>query len=217
MTLLARLRDLWSSPNRAPGSEHGRWVVIDTETTGLDLTRDRLLSIGAVAVDDIGIVANDSFEVVLRSEGIGDAENIAIHGVGHAAQRAGMLATDALAACILFIGSAPCIAYHADFDRVMLERAARANNVELPSWHWLDLDPLAAALYPERNRGSASSLDDWLELFGIDITTRHNAAGDAYATAELLLRLRAIAADQGVTGFGSLMQLAPARRWLGAD
>ena len=216
MTLRARLQEFWRSSNRVPASEHGRWVVIDTETTGLDLARDRLLSIGAVAVDDIGIVANDSFEVVLRSEGIGDVENIAIHGVGHAAQRAGMPATDALAACIHFIGEAPCIAYHADFDRVMLERAARANNIELPPWHWLDLDPLAAALYPERNRGRASSLDDWLQLFGIGIASRHNAAGDAYATAELLLRLRAIAALQGVTGFGSLTQLAPARRWLGA-
>ena len=51
----------------------GRWVVVDTDTSGLDPLRDRLLAIGGVAVDDRGILLEDSFEIVLRGDPSGDA------------------------------------------------------------------------------------------------------------------------------------------------
>ena len=37
-------------------------------------------------------------------------------------------------------------------------------------------------------------------------TLRHNAAADAFASAELLLRLRAMAARQGRVGFDALVR-----------
>ena len=61
---------------------------------------------------------------------------------------------------------------------------------------WLDLAPLAGALVPEAYRYGGRSLDDWLAAFGIECTIRHNAAADALATAELLLRLRSLAGSR---------------------
>ena len=46
----------------------GRYVVVDVETSGLDMKRDRLIAIGAVAVVEARIDPADSFAAVLRQE-----------------------------------------------------------------------------------------------------------------------------------------------------
>ena len=80
---------------------------------------------------------------------------------------------------------------------------------------WLDIAPVAASLHPDLARKGAGALDDWLGLYGIACVSRHNAASDALAAAELLLRLRSAAASQGTDGFDGLKALARDRRWLG--
>jgi DNA polymerase-3 subunit epsilon len=193
----------------------GRWIVVDTETAGLDPQRDRLLAIGAVAVDDGGILLDDSFEVVLKNDAVGEAANIVVHGIGVGAQAAGVPASEALASFSDWAASAPRVAFHADFDRVALATASVAEGFCADDVPWLDLAPLAAALSPDAHRRGSRSLDDWLAAFGIECAVRHNAAADALATAELLLRLRAIAAKQGTRGFDALVKAARARKWLG--
>jgi DNA polymerase-3 subunit epsilon len=193
----------------------GRWVVIDTETSGLDPLRDRLLAIGGVAVDDRGILLEDSFEIVLRGDRSGDAANIAIHGIGHGAQAEGVPAPEALGAFRDWAGAAPRVGYHTDFDRTVLRTAFAGAAVAAEDRPWLDLATLARALVPEASRYGARSLDDSLAAFGIECTIRHNAAADALATAELLLRLRAIAAKQGVRGFDALRRAGRQEKWLG--
>jgi len=194
----------------------GRWVVVDTETSGLDPERDRLLAIGAVAVDDDGILLDDSFEIVLKGDPSGDAANIVVHGIGHGAQAAGVPARDALEAYCKWAAGAPRVGFHTDFDRAVLRVAFAGAGLPADDRPWLDLAPLAGALVPEAYRYGGRSLDDWLAAFGIECTIRHNAASDALATAELLLRLRAIAAKQGTRGFAALVKAARAQKWLGS-
>jgi len=213
---LASLKRWFGSGKRANESRKGRWVVVDTETSGLDPTRDRLLAIGAVAVDDDGIVVDDSFEIVLRSAPSGTADNIVVHGIGHGAQAAGVAAPSALAAFHDWAAGAPRVGFHADFDRAALRAAFAQTGIQDDEKPWLDLAPLAAALVPEAYRYGGRSLDDWLAAFGIECTIRHNAAADALATAELLLRLQAIAAKQGTHGFAALVKAARQQKWLGA-
>jgi DNA polymerase-3 subunit epsilon len=199
----------------AAATPAGRWVVVDTETSGLDPERDRLLAIGAVAVDDDGILLDDSFETIVQGDPSGDAANIVVHGIGHGAQAAGMPARDALAAFREWAADAPRVGFHADFDRAVLRVAFAGAGLPADDRPWLDLAPLAGALVPEAYRYGGRSLDDWLAAFGIECTIRHNAASDALATAELLLRLRAIAARQGTRGFAALVKTARAQKWLG--
>jgi DNA polymerase-3 subunit epsilon len=119
-----------------------------------------------------------------------------------------------LAAFAAYLASAPCVGYHVGFDRAVLGRAfAAAAAGPLPP-RWLDLEPVAAALATYAGGTRARSLDDWLGVFGIDVAERHSAAGDALATAELLLRLRSLAAAQGARGIDGLARLARQRRWL---
>ncbi len=133
---------------RRAAAPAGRWIVVDTETSGLDPERDRLLAIGGVAVDDDGILIDDSFEIVLRSDPTEDAANVAVHGIGYAAQAAGVAAPEALAAFRAWAGGAPRVGYHADFDRAVLRRAQALAGMAADDAPWLDLAPLASALVP---------------------------------------------------------------------
>lgn len=205
----------------APAAAGARWLVLDTESSGLDPQCDRLLAIAALAVRptprQLLLLPGDSFEVVLRQDllpGPPDKANILIHGIGVDAQRGGMEAAQALQAFERFAGASPLIGFHAAFDRTLISRHLRSSCGRRLRNPWLDLADLAPALCPGQTQ--AAALDDWLRLFGIAVTQRHQAAADAWATAELLQRLWPLAAAQGVgPGFAALARLAASRRWLG--
>ena len=211
-----RLLRRWLARNAAgDAGASRRWVVLDTETTGLDPDNDALLAIGGVAVDDAGIHATDSFEVVVRHVGRLDAANVVVHGLGRETIDEGVAPAVALDALRHWTKGAPCFAFHAPFDRRVLDRAAARAGVSGLAGPWLDLAPLATALYPDAARTGTGALDDWLSALDIACASRHNAASDALASAELLLALRSTAAARGAQGFGELEALIRERRWLG--
>ncbi len=172
-----------------------RWVVIDTETSGLDMQRDHLIAAAAVAVSWHGgrpqLSVADSFEVVLQCPpGVAlDAvarRNILLHGVGRGEQGGGLAPDQGLQRLRAFVDGAPCLAFHAAFDAHMLARACQQHLRLGWTWPWLDLAAMARALHPELPH---RHLDDWLQHFGLQVGQRHRASSDAWVTAELLLRL----------------------------
>ncbi len=197
-----------------------RWVVLDVETSGLDARRARLLAIAALGVHREGgrwrIVPGDSFEVVLRHEAheaeAPDRDNILLHGIGVGAQREGVARPEALRRFAAFVGDAPLVAFHAAFDRTMIERACRREGQPVPANPWLDLEPLAGVLMPQVR---ARSLDEWMAALRIPCLARHEAAADTLATAELLLQLAPrLDAETGGAGFAAAQRLAAQRRWV---
>lgn len=212
MSLLARLFGRAARP-----VDERRWVVLDVETTGLDMREDRLLAIAAVAVAVAPetaprIALADSFEAVLQHQGTStDKDNILLHGIGVGEQRAGAPPTDVLEAFERWVGTSPLVAFHAQFDQAMIGRAMKQTLGRPLGAAWLDLAPVAAALYPGVG---GQALDDWLTHFGIDCAQRHQAAADTLATAELLLRLWPVARAGGCASFAGLSGLARQQRWL---
>jgi len=61
-------------------SKTKRYVVFDCETTGLDYKSDRILSIGAVAIQNDQIIVGDFMEVFLQQD-IFKPESVPIHGI----------------------------------------------------------------------------------------------------------------------------------------
>ena len=213
MSLWRRLR----SAGAKPAADAKRWVVVDVETSGLDIQHDRLLAIAAVGLRLEGeatpcIALSDSFEAVLRQgHSPADKPNILLHGIGVGEQRAGVPAAEVLAGFETWLADAPLIAFHAAFDQAMIQRTMKATFGRTLANPWLDLEPVADALVPE---AGGRALDDWLAHFGIDCAVRHQAAADTFATAELLLRLWPAARRQRCTSFAQWCGLAEQRRWL---
>jgi DNA polymerase III subunit epsilon len=192
-----------------------RWVVIDCETSGLDPSQDRLLSIGAIAVQAGRVDLGEAFEVVLQQATASDPSNILVHGIGGEAQRTGRPMEQGLRAFSAFLASGVPVAFHAPFDAAVLERAHLAHALQPPR-RWLDAAQLANSLYPRSRPAKLKhgSLDDWLADFGIASPSRHNALGDAYATAQLFLVLLAEAERQGVQTVADLRRIERSARWV---
>lgn len=208
-----------------------RMVVVDVESSGLNPRRDRLISVGAVAVRDGLVHLADSFQVVLRQDRASDDQNIVVHGIGGTAQLSGCDPAAGLVDFLAFAGKAPLVAFTADFDRILIERASAAVLGLKPDNRWFDLALLAPAIYPggaenrdgprRSNTGTVPgtvpafrTLDEWLQRFGIENYARHDALADALATAQLLLVVLAEAQRQGESTLAELVKLQRAQLWL---
>lgn len=208
---LAAYRSL-PPPDRNAGLAAQRVVVVDVEASGLNPRTDRLISIGAVAVEGGLVRLGASFGTVLRQDRPSPEANILVHRIGGAAQTGGREPAAALLDFLAFSRKDPLVAWHAGFDRMLIERAARAALGCKPGNEWLDLAVLAPALLP--GRAAARSLDDWLAACGIEIHDRHNALADAVATAMLLLTVLEEARRQGISGWPALLRLQRSRHLL---
>ncbi len=212
----ARRLEAWRrlpAPERGAQLRAGRFVVVDVETTGLDLGRDRLIAIGAVAVAGGKVCLGDSFETILRQERASARDNILVHGIGGERQRKGLPPEAALLDFLDYLGAAPLVAYHVAFDETMIRRAMREHLGLAFRRPWLDLAAVMPALLPAQAR-RCRGLDDWAGRFGIANYARHSALADALATAQLFLAAAALADAQGSTRYRQLQELEQAQRWL---
>lgn len=170
-----------------------RWVVLDTETTGLNVWRDDVISIAAIAVHlqpgftAPRIVLSDSFEVVIRPEKVKlKRENVLIHHIGIGAQEGGYDHRQALESFRTWVADSPLLAFMAPFDRAMLKRSYKKAGLPALANDWLDVEPLAGWVAKDTYR---YALDERIEQFGLECVARHTAAADTFVTAELLLKL----------------------------
>lgn len=210
---LAAYRSHSSIPGAAP-LEALRFVVADVETTGLNPFSDQLISIGAVETVNNRILLSSGFEIVFRQPQASANANILVHGIDGTTQLGGVEPAAAALQFLDFVQNAPLVGFHADFDRLMIDRAATKAVGSAPSNPWLDLAYLAPAVMPEPERRLPRSLDEWTEKLGIINQARHNALADALATAQLLQVVLAQAMAQGVTTLAGLMKLEQDQRWL---
>lgn len=191
-----------------------RCVVVDVESTGLDLYADRLIAIGAVTVEECSIRLSSGFEVVLRQPQASARANILIHGIDGTTQLGGLAPASAILRFLDYVERAPLVGFNADFDRVMIDRAAKETLGRAPSAVWLDLAYLAPALLAEPGVAMPQGLDEWTQRFGIKNQARHNALADALATAQLLQVVLARAIATGANTLADLQRIESDQRWL---
>lgn len=168
-----------------------RFVVFDTETTGLDVEKDRVLSIGALSLQNDTIAVNQSFEVYLYQH-FYHAGNIAVHGILEEESKPRITELETLCLFLDFIGNSVLVAHHAGFDRAMIDQALNRHGLPKLKNKFLD----TSALYkrtliasPLLQKQEQYTLDELAEKFDIPTTDRHTALGDAYITAIAFLNI----------------------------
>jgi DNA polymerase-3 subunit epsilon len=194
--------------------EDVRFVVFDTETTGLDLRKNRLLSIAGVAMRGPEIQLDDAFDSMVTQSDVGGSAAAVIHGLISNDLAGGLAEELAAARFLAFAGDAVLVAHHAAFDLRMLQKAIaryRGARVWSPA---VDTAQLAqrvedGPMSPNQAHGADQrkmyQLDSLVEQYGIDVPERHTAAGDALATALLFQRLLKKAERRGIRTLGDLL------------
>lgn len=182
-----------------------RFVVLDLETSGLNMRRDQVLSIGAVVIENGGIDLSRQFECTLQRDGHRASASTLIHGIAPSEIANGIEPVEALLSFMEFVGDSPLLAFHAAFDQRMLARALKQSLGQRLRHPFFDVAELAPLLCPQANirRGG---LDDWTGHFGLQVHQRHHASADALVTAELALILFSQARRQQLDSLLALQQ-----------
>lgn len=180
-------------------------LVLDTETTGVDVQRDRVLSIAAVPLHGRRLYKAEAFDRLVNPGVAIPPASSAIHGITDAMVRDTPAFAEVARAFLPMARSMVLVGHNIGFDAAMLRRAARAGGVAWPDFPMLCLAQLEAVLEPE---GSDLSLDAMARRRGIDVHGRHTALGDVLVTAEVVVHMLPVLAARGVTTFGQARAFA---------
>ena len=188
-----------------------RFVVLDLETTGLNLRRDLVLAIGAVVIDDGAIDFAEQFECTLCRPNHQASVSTLIHGIAPSEVARGVEPAQALLEFMEFVGDSPLLAFHAGFDQRMLARALKQSLDYRLQHHFFDVAEIAPLLCPDGS-SQLRGLDAWVDAFGLQVQQRHHASADALVTAELALMLFSKARRQGIDSLVELERQLSSRR-----
>ncbi len=179
-----------------------RFVLLDSETTGLNPHTDRIITIGAVAVCAHEILLEDSVDALLKV-----AENtsaVTVHGITRDEARGGLEEEDALARFLDYLRDGVIVGHHIGHDIGALDAGYERG------WGFRtlnrSLDTMDLPLHLERDGAFAGrppirqfTLDALCDMFDVVPHDRHTASGDAFLTAQVFLRLLKLAARHGRT------------------
>lgn len=166
-------------------------VAFDSETTGLDTGKARMIQLGAVRIIHGKVDRERRFdELIDPGEPIPD-ESRAIHGIGDADVAGARQFAEVVADFDRWRGDAVLIGYASGFDLAMLKREKGLAGLAWEPPRCLDVRFLVTLLKPNLPDFSLDTIASWL---GIEVHERHTALGDAITTAaifvELIPRLR---------------------------
>lgn len=185
-----------------------QFIVIDTETTGLNPKEDYILSYGAVKLKGYSIQVPTATEMYLNAPAI-KKESVKVHGI---IPKGDFTSLPHFAEKILaYLGTDIIVGHHIGFDIAMIEKAMKPfglKKIQNPIIDTLDL-ALRLEKGPHFDPQMASgeySLDQLCTRYGIEVDDRHTAAGDAFLTAQLFLKLLKIAERKGIKTYGELMR-----------
>lgn len=184
------------------------FLVIDTETTGLDIKRDHVLSYGSVQVKNNRIRIATAREFYLRPKKR-NREAIKVHGL---VRERPFVSREQL--ICHFLDDAQykvLVGHHLGFDLAMMERVGKTIGLRKIKNPVLDTYNLALRMDmgkfydPQAVVSSDYSLDKLCERYAIAPDDRHTAAGDAFLAAQLLVKLLKAAEKKGIKTFGDLL------------
>jgi DNA polymerase-3 subunit epsilon len=168
-------------------------VSIDCETTGLDVKRDQILSIGAIKVKGDAILTSQRLDFLVKPREPVSQKTILIHHIRPIDLEDAIPVENAMHRVLDFIGPRPLVGYFLEFDTAMLEKYVR---------------PMIGTPLPNRRIEVSSLYYDWrarqlpaganIDLQFETIRQRlelprraaHDAFNDALITAMMYLRLK---------------------------
>ncbi|MCZ8314501.1 DUF294 nucleotidyltransferase-like domain-containing protein [Phreatobacter sp.] len=172
-------------------------VVVDTETTGLDPAKARIVQIGAMVVRNGRLVPEECFERLV-DPGISIPPGAtAIHGIDDAAVRGAPAFLQAFTAFEAFRAGRVAIGHNLGFDLALFRRECRLAGAEFAPPPSLDTRLLGQICFPTLPDFTLEILADRLGV-ALDASRRHDAVGDAESAGRILVALIPLLKDKGI-------------------
>jgi len=164
-------------------------VVLDTETTGLSIEKDRVVEIACIELDD-HLPTKNLFHTFLNPEGVKVSEDaFEIHGYSNEFLNDKPKFKDIAKDFIKFIEGKKIIIHNADFDLNFLNKELRSLNLEIINKQNV-IDSLTLAR-EKFTGGTAKNLTSLCKKFKIDTSSRekHSALLDCKLLSKVYIEL----------------------------
>lgn len=181
----------------------GEWVALDCETTGLDVHRDQIVSIGAVRIVGNRVLTSQRLELLVRPDRALSAASVRVHMLRERDVAQGIDPEQAMRRLLGFIGSRPLVGYYLEFDVAMLNR---------------EIWPLLGVRLPQRKIEVSAMYYDWrnrqlpahergnvqidlrfatmMDALGLPLREAHDALNDAVMAALAFIKLRGLLSER---------------------
>jgi DNA polymerase-3 subunit epsilon len=172
------------------GWREASYCAIDVETTGLDLRRDSIVSIGSMGISDGRIVCGDSYYSLIRPACKVSVASMRIHCLRPADLDNAPAARDVGREVARRLAGRIVIAHAAWIERAFLSRLLRQAGFRFAA-PVIDTAALARALgYAQAGpHGREPSLELLARQLALPVYAPHHALGDAITTAAVFLAL----------------------------
>lgn len=161
------------------------FCVVDLETTGLNLTTDVIINIGAVKLKKGKITK--LFEVYTKPPIPIPKESTEFHGMIDSMFIDKPLIGEVLPDFLQFVGDSVIVGHHVNFDIRMLHRHLKElYDVGIADTVWLDTMFLYQMAHEDQKH---QPLDHLLERYCVECDQRHTALGDVVATAKVFVKI----------------------------
>lgn len=164
-----------------------RYVVLSTETSGLSLNKDVILSMGAFSIINDSILIADSFETVIAQYKFFHDNGISNEFTVETKMKK-MVEPDGINALVDYIGNAVLVGHHIDFDVEMINVALEKLGCGRLKNEALDIDVMHRKLKDINNK--QFSLEELCDIYKIPKSDRNSSSEDAYKIALLFLKLK---------------------------
>jgi DNA polymerase-3 subunit epsilon len=179
--------DFWKSYLAKFESKSNRYVILSTETTGLNPKKDVILSFGAVAVVNDIIRIGDVFEVAilqykyLHENGLSNEFLIE-------SKLSKLAEPQAMQAFVEYIGNAVLVGHRIYFDIEMINAVLEKMECGKLKNEALDIEIMHQKLIDITNK--SFSLEDLIKHYKLPLNEKDSASDDAYSIALLFLKLK---------------------------
>jgi DNA polymerase III epsilon subunit family exonuclease len=167
-------------------------LVLDVETTGLDVASNSIVQIGASLLDRTSLREEAIFETFVKPTTPMTPQAFGVHGIKDEDLAAAPSVAEALTALAAFVPKHALLCGHnVSFDAGFIKAACTQNNIAYP-FHYHSLDTWSVAFFVLGARGVALEsykLDALCAHYNIPKAAKHDALGDVRATAEVLRNL----------------------------
>jgi len=191
-----------------------RYAVIDTELTSLDSRNNRLLSIGAIAMDGMRILVGDPFYRVVNPGVAVPRESVMIHKLRPNDVEQGVAPADAMSELGAFIAGRVLMGhfFHIDLKALRKELGGRQHELVNPAsctarvHRWIQhRGRVREDFEQEMERVDLEAL---AKAYDLEFRDAHHALEDAFLTARLWQKQVAKLQGMGVLDLGGLLRIA---------